>query len=204
MKVIPYIGIFIGLLSLSGCGNLVQEVDPGNIPTAANRLVIHSYISPQDTALIVLVETATSVLGDKSGSYSQRGPLANAVVELSDGTRSVRLPAIGSDFGLYYGINARSLPILAGGTYTLTVNAPNYSTAIARCTVPPLVQPSEIRVDSAAPQRAQQHGTVYSGRLLWQDPAGQPNFYWVTGRTYLTIVGPVGYNPKAQIGRAHV
>lgn len=193
MKAIYYIGFFVALISLPGCGSLVQEVDPDNIPTSAAKLVIHSYISPQDTILAVVVEAPRAVLGQQT-NYFTRASIANATVDLSDGTRTVRLPYVSRD-GLYY-TNPRNLPIVAGRTYTLTVSAPNYPTASAQCTVPSQVMPTEIRIDSTYRDNFEQRQLTTVGRLVWQDPGGQANYYRVTGVSSKTVIARFSPRPN--------
>ena len=193
MKAIQYIGIVIALSSLMGCGSLVQEVDPGNVPTSEAKLVIHSYISPQDTILAVVVEAPRAVLGQQT-DYFTRASIANATVDLSDGTRTVRLPYLSKE-GLYH-TNPRNLPIVAGRTYTLTVSAPNYPTATAQCTVPAQVVPTEIRIDSTYQNNFDQRQLTTVGRLVWQDPGGQANYYRVTGVSSKTVITKISPRPN--------
>jgi hypothetical protein len=174
-------------MGLLGCGSLVQEVDPGKVPTTTAKLVVHSYISPQDTVLAVLVEAPRAILGQQANF--NRVSIGNATVDLSDGTTTVRLPYVPKD-GLYR-ISPRSLPIIAGRTYTLSVVAPNYPAVRAQCTVPAQVVPTEIRIDSIVQSQFEQQRQITPvGRLVWQDPGGQPNFYRVTGYSTRIVAIP--------------
>ena len=180
--------------ALLGCGSLVQDVSPDNLPIGTAKLVVHSYISPQDTVLTVVVETPRAVIGQRPVSYQYRQPLPNATVDLSEGTRTVRLVYSAKD-GLYRA-PIGSLPIVAGRTYTLTVSSPyNYPAITAQCTVPAPVTPTDIRLDSTINNQFGQNQRKYISRLLWKDPAGQANYYRVTGQALRTQRQPV-YNSK--------
>lgn len=184
MKAIPSIFLLLCLTGLLSCDSLVQEVDPDNVPTATAKLVIHSYLSPQDTVLAVLVETPEAVIGQQNAAYTSRRTVANATVSLSDGVTSVQLPFSVAD--RLYRLPAIRLPIAAARTYTLTVTAPGFPTATAQCIVPAPVRPTEVRVDSSFINRFGEPRTTYVAQLYWQDQAGQPNFYRVAGQATQT------------------
>ncbi|MEZ0484884.1 DUF4249 domain-containing protein [Fibrella aquatica] len=186
MKAIHIAHLALALILLAGCDSLQQEVDPSKIPTATAKLVVHSYISPQDTLLTVVVERPKAILGEQSGTSFNRQYLSDATVELSDGSRSVQLPFSYQD--QLYVLRASNLPILAGRTYTLRVSAPNYPATTAQCTVPEAVVPTDIRVDSLIENQFGQPRTIIYGRLYWNDKAGQPNYYRVMGRLRQTLL----------------
>ncbi|XWW46255.1 DUF4249 domain-containing protein [Fibrella sp. USSR17] len=183
MRATYYIALSVALLCLMGCGGLVQEVDPGNVPTTTAKLVVHSYISPQDTVLAVLVEAPRAILGQQA-DYN-RVSISNALVDLSDGTTTIRLPY--NVKNSLYRIDPKQLPIIAGRTYVLTVTAPNYPAVTAQCTVPMPVLPSEIWIDSTYQDFFEQRQLVTVSKLVWQDPGGQANYYRVTGLFSRTI-----------------
>ena len=193
MKTI-YSLLVVMLLVLASCNSLVREVSPDRIPVATAKLVVHSYISPQDTVLTVLVETPSAVIGQQINNNGNRRSLSTATVSLSDGSRTVRLPYSAKDF--LYRIASRELPIVAGATYTLTVSAPNFPTATAQCTVPSPVKPTEIRVDSINGRANGLPGTTYFGRLVWRDLAGQRNTYQVSGMMTKIVKRPVFVRPN--------
>jgi Domain of unknown function (DUF4249) len=176
---------FLPLLVLSGlfgCDTLVKPIDPDRVPSTATRLVVHSYLSPQDTVLAVVVEVPRAVLGQRDVGAAPIYTIPNATVELSDGQRTVRLSFSPAD--RLYRIAARNLPILAERTYSLTVSAPDYPAVTARCTIPRPAEPSAIQIDTSR-ESTFGSGTRVSvnARLRWRDPAGQLNFYRTTGLT---------------------
>ncbi|MBO0931401.1 DUF4249 domain-containing protein [Fibrella aquatilis] len=196
MKPITFF-ILTGLaVSMFGCGSLVQDVNPDNIPTGTAKLVVHSYISPQDTVLAVSVELPKAVIGQRPvyNGYQYRRPFALATVDLADGARTVRLVYSAKDE--LYRAPISSLPIVAGRTYTLTVSTPyDYPSIKASCTVPVPVAPSSIQLDSIYENQYGQNQMRYISRLRWQDPAGQANYYKVVGQAFRTQKQPI-YNAK--------
>ncbi|MBO0952726.1 DUF4249 domain-containing protein [Fibrella forsythiae] len=199
MKTISYSTLVVTLLTLLGCGSLVQEVDPGNLPTATPKMVVHCFISPQDTLLAVYVQAPRAVLGTKftdNGGFYLTYSLQGSVVTLSDGTRTVQLPGVGGTIPLYYGIDTRQFPIVAGRTYTLTVSNAYFPTVTAQCTVPKAVKPTEIRADSLSGRANGLPGTTYYGRLVWQDAAGEANYYQVSGNLIKTVTRPIYTTPN--------
>ncbi len=184
--------LYLALLSalmLAGCGSLVQEVDPGRLPTATAKLVIHSYLSPQDTVLAVLVQAPQAVIGQQQNNTSIRNVVANAVVDLSDGTQTVRLPFSVRD--QLYRLPIARLPILPGRTYTLSVSAPGFAATTAQSTVPVTVLPTGIEVDSVRSPQGQGSSVRYFSRLLWRDPVSVANFYTVSGTMRFDVTVPI-------------
>lgn len=203
----PLFWSFVVLLSLSGCGNLVQEVSVDKIPAAQLKLVVQGFISPQDTVLAVYVDRPTSVLGlyTDAESPSRRYPVDNAIVDISDGTRTVRLskrnglvPPATVSYELYYGVSTRDFPVVAGRTYTLSASAVGFPSVSAQCTVPTAVQPTDIRLDSTNQTSAGQQRRTYTSQLQWQDPAGARNYYRVTGQALLMYRSRTGTSATAR------
>ena len=172
----------IGSVWFGSCTNLRNEVDPSLLGVQPTQLVVSSFLSPQDTILAVKVTRSNTVVGD-SVSLLQTGNLVtDATVTLSDGSKSVVLPYNNRLTGdttrnqTYYSINARSLPIIVGRTYTLTVVATNGQRASSTCTIPTAVPPTAI-----VPYDTGKAGQRPYVLVNWQDPAGQPNYYQVNG-----------------------
>ncbi|MEZ0607621.1 DUF4249 domain-containing protein [Fibrella sp. WM1] len=189
------------LVGLFGCGGLVQEVSVDNIPSAKLQMVVQSFISPQDTVIAVYVDYPTSILGlygnGSADRYPYRRPIQEATVDLSDGTKTVRLtrrnlpiPPNNYSSELFYGVDAREFPIIAGRTYTLTASAPGFPSVSARCTVPAPVQPDDIRLDSTVYILGNGRQVDYLAQLRWRDPVGTPAYYHVTGRLNADITQP--------------
>ena len=126
------------------------------------RLVITSFISPQDTIIEVKVSKTTPTTGkfyynkpregfDQQGNYL---PLEGVTVEISDGQRTVNIPLIEVTYPKQissdpkkqgqieyakrkgYFLKTKNFPIVAGKSYSLVAKAPNLPTATASCNIP--------------------------------------------------------------------
>ncbi|GAA4447774.1 hypothetical protein GCM10023189_04600 [Nibrella saemangeumensis] len=172
------------VLVLTACDSLVQEVDPGRLPVVDKKLVVHSFISPQDSVLAVAVGESRPVLGTNPGT---RLILTNATVTLSDGSRSITIPYNTQDGA--YTTSSRTFPIRAGQTYRLQVSTSDNRRVEAVCTVPRAIPIATALVDSAVSTRlfSNQREMVYYTRLTWQDPAGEANYYRVAGDVSYSI-----------------
>ncbi|WP_234735916.1 DUF4249 domain-containing protein [Tellurirhabdus bombi] len=174
---------FLFILSIgffTSCDNLVQEVDSDLVPQIGEKVVVHCYISPQDSLLIALVSLSRPVLGaDPPYSYGTKPVVPGALVTLTDGERSVVLSF--DEQAQRYSALAKSFPIQTGKNYRLQVNLNNQQVT-SSCTVPAQVPLSAVRVDSVeqlvGPNSKRWQ---YQIRMDWQDPAGTRNFYRTAG-----------------------
>lgn len=164
---------------LSACtSTFVQVIDPANVPRQDTEVVIHCYLSPQDTVLTAIVNRSRTVLGEPV--RNQTGSTPDATVTLSNGSRSVELHYDGSQKVPIHRVSARTFPILAGKTYTLKARLATGETATATCTVPVPVPIAAVRIDSL-PNLTDADGRDYYVNFSWRDPAGIANFYRVAG-----------------------
>ena len=98
---LPMFSLVLVMLMFSCESAFVKEVDPGNVPTSAQKLVVHCYISPQDTVLAAVINRSRAVVRE-SNSF-RNGSLPGAVVTLSEtGSRSVNLQYDGSQGASLY------------------------------------------------------------------------------------------------------
>lgn len=173
-------------LLLGGCGSLRNEVDPSQLGSASPKLVVSGYLSPQDTTLAIKLTRSNTVVGDSLSLLQTGNDITDATVTLSDGTKSVRLQYTStrptdSTKQSYYGASARSLPILAGRTYVLSVVTANGQRASSSCTIPAPVKPTSIIFDSLTQNQGRSLVRRYFIKTLWTDPAGRPNYYQLAG-----------------------
>jgi hypothetical protein len=174
-------------MCLCGCTSLRNEVDPSLLGVTPAKLVISGFLSPQDTILAVKVTRSATVVGDSLSLLQTGNNVTDATVTLTDGSKSVRLLYNNIASGdtvrsrPYYSINARSLPILAGHTYTLTVQTANGQQATSACTIPAPVSPATIKFDSVQETQGRSQSRRYYVITNWQDPVGQINYYQVAG-----------------------
>ena len=173
-KIVSVLLAMVGLLT--GCGSLVQDVDPARLPNAEAQLVVHCYISPQDTLLVAAVTASRTAVG-KQITTTNSGAVQNATVTLSEGGRSITL-SYNTVLGIYQA-NAKQFPIMTGQTYQLNASTPDGKQVTATTTIPALVPISTIEVDSVAAQYGS--GKDYFARFSWQDPAQVINYYHVAG-----------------------
>ncbi|MFD2573491.1 DUF4249 domain-containing protein [Spirosoma soli] len=169
----------VGLVLLTSCDSLRQEVNPDRLNRESAKLVVTCFLSPQDTVLAVKVSRSQPVLGEETGGLYTGNTVANATVTISQGGQSVQLPFVSSQ--AYYKIDAKQLPVLAGQTYTLTVQTPNGEQATSRCIIPEPVVMTSVTFDSIADNQFGQRRTRYFVRARWDDPANQVNYYQLTG-----------------------
>lgn len=185
-SLIALITCFSGLLSLTGCTSLRNEVDPGQLGLASPKLVVSGFFCPQDTLLTVKVTRSNTVVGDSISLLQTGNTITDATVTLSEGDRSVILsytninPRSDSSQS-FYGISARRLPIIAGRTYKLTVVTATGQRATSTCTIPQAVDPTGIKFDSLPENQNRRQPERYFVTVRWKDPIGQTNAYQVAG-----------------------
>jgi Domain of unknown function (DUF4249) len=175
-KKVTCIILIISQFFLLSCESLIKEIDPSFLPETDSKLVVACFISPQDTVLAAKV-TETKLLIGTTGDI--RDDITNATVSLSDGSKSIRL-IYSSKLG-YYRALPSELPILAGKTYTITVNTPDGRQVNASTTVPNNIAIKEVKIDSTTVNDFQRGNIVtnteYDVKVIWQDKAGETNYY---------------------------
>lgn len=173
-------GLFFVLCGvwLVSCESLVATIPESKLPHVDSKLVLQSFVSPQDSAIRVVV-TETSPLFSESPVTPKI--IKNATVILSNGTRSIRLPF--DTVSELYSIRSRAFPIVAGGTYTLKVSDATRS-AEASCTIP--TQAARIEsytIDSAYTTVGDnpfgRKDSVFIVQLTWKDIPSSTNYYRV-------------------------
>ena len=168
--------LILSQLLLFSCESLIKEIDPSFLPETDSKLVVACFISPQDTILAAKV-TETKLLIGTTGDV--REDITNASVSLSDGSKSIRL-IYSSKLG-YYRALPSELPILVGKTYTITASTPDGRKVNASTTVPNLIPIKEVKIDSTMVNDFQQGNRVtnteYDVKVIWQDKAGETNYY---------------------------
>jgi hypothetical protein len=162
----PRFFIFVlSLFTFASC-EMIVKVD---VPEVPSKLVVTSFISPQDTIWRVYVGQTEPVFSKKPSSSQ----LMNATIQMSDGSQTVTFPTDNSTG--YYDLNIKQAPftIQAGKTYYLTVKTVDGRQVKAQCTIPTtIVGITEVEItnnsNSFEPFRA---------NIKWQDNAQENNFY---------------------------
>ncbi len=178
-------------LSLFSCETLVNDVDPDRLPRSDNKLVVHGYLSPQDTLISINVYYSSQLIGG-TVPYYMGGPgspvsFIDAVVTLSNQGKSITIPY--NDATRSYSIKATAMPIVAGQTYELKVSREG-KTAESSCTVPKAVAIEEIKQDSVNSRNIFSSDPNfippkdYLYRIIWKDIVGETNYYRVGGYAY--------------------
>lgn len=168
--------IIFSHLFLLSCESLIKEFDPSFLPETDSKLVVACFISPQDTILAAKV-TETKVLIGSNGDI--KDDITNATVSLSDGSKIIQL-IYNTKLGYYRAIPT-ALPILAGKTYTITVSTPDGRKINASTIVPKSTDIKDVKIDSTKVNNFQQGNSVtnteYEVKVIWQDKAGEINYY---------------------------
>ncbi|WP_128546447.1 DUF4249 domain-containing protein [Larkinella soli] len=172
MKLTCILGLVVTLLA-AGCQNMREEVAPGTFDQPATRLVLVGFLSPQDSLLVVKVNS-TRPVGDANYTTNY-GVVSKAVVTLSSGSRSIKLTYNGKQQA--YMAPAKNFPIREGETYQIVAQTPDGLRASGRCTIPPSVALQRVQLDSVRESGA----SKYFVRYFWQDPGATANFYQTQG-----------------------
>lgn len=172
---------------LVSCETLVNDINPDRLPTTKNQLVIHGYLSPQDTLISISVQVSEPVLGQIPQSGISLISVPGAQVLLTNRGRTIEIPY--DTRRQQYVVNTRAMPIRAAETYQLKVTL-NGQTAESSCTIPRLVFISEVNRDSAlVANQTSSASPLYdlTYRLFWTDTRGERNYYRISGAATQTI-----------------
>lgn len=174
MKVNIYISLII-ITALFSCDTLVTDVSPDDVPGIGSKLVVQSFISPQAARIYVVVTESIPLFGE---SNSENSVIKNAIVKLSGGGQEVILPY--DSTSQLYSIEKAKFLIVASQTYKLSVSDPTRSVD-ATCTVPAnQVTIKSYVIDTAyITRRSGRADTALTVNAVWQDIAGEANFYRV-------------------------
>jgi hypothetical protein len=162
------------LIFLSGCESLINDLDQDKLPEIESKLAVECYISPQSARLEAIVTQSQPLFGP--ATYNPEY-VKNAQVFLSDERNRIQLMFDDSTFN--YSADTSTFKILAGKTYTLTVDDGKRFVK-ATCTVPlklPVLKSFTVE-------------KIYSGfgidslasiKFSWEDIKNETNFYGVRG-----------------------
>lgn len=194
MKIVATIATLLLLVVFTACDTLINDVDPSLLPQTVNKLVVHGYLSPQDTAINIMVNRSDEVLGNIYNNTGSSASLAGATVLLSSQNREVKIPFNTKD--LVYRISVKEMPIVEGQTYSLKVTLGN-QTIQSSCTVPKATFIKEIKFDSTLSISMFSSAQTYYDylyRIVWQDVPNQVNYYRVAG--YLFQIEKIQTGPN--------
>ncbi|MTI31802.1 DUF4249 domain-containing protein [Xanthovirga aplysinae] len=137
--------ILFGILlsNLQACDfSLVEEVETEQLDTDNHKLVVYSFISPQDENIKVYVDSTIPTMGLLPNTWGSN-TIEDAMVTLDNGQKEVKLifnnPVDENGYETeesHYTISTDQFPIEVGKTYTLKVSSPNFKAVTASCSVP--------------------------------------------------------------------
>ncbi|TLV01500.1 DUF4249 domain-containing protein [Dyadobacter luticola] len=174
MKWIYNLMIVMSALLFCNCEGLVEDLDASKLPKVESKLVVSCFISPQSSFMNVIVSESQPLLGP--ATYSPMY-VPNAEVILSGEAGQIRLPYRDS-VNQYY-VDSSAFKIIAGQSYTLTVNDGKRSVK-ATCTVPVKVP----KIKNIVIEYLPEFEFIYLGmlvRALWADIPGEKNYYSLRG-----------------------
>lgn len=144
------------------------------VPEVPSRLVVMSFISPQDTLLSIKVSESAPLFQRNA----QIKPITNAQVTLSNGTQSVTVPHQKDG---NYTIKSTQFLVEAGKTYTLTVSQGSTGRQVtASCKIPASLNNT---LSAEITNNSQPENSPYTCRLIWKDNPNETNFYRTLGYT---------------------
>jgi hypothetical protein len=148
-----------------------QDAINVELPETSPKLVVGSFISPEDSAVAVTVSESNPIFGSNHNNGNTM-TLPEAVVKLSDGVNTVTLPY--DDLAQEFRISTALFPVVAGRTYSVEVSAPNVKSlpVSSSCTVPG----SSVTSASAEVEPGPEGDVM---EINWPDPSGQKNYYRV-------------------------
>jgi hypothetical protein len=180
----------IMLLAMMSCESNVENLPLKYLPEFKEKLVITSFISPQDTVIYVKLTASTPLFGQIKGQsdyyviepngdttyYQKSNVVKDATVTLSSDNQSVRLPYQSKNE--VYSIPANAFKIEAGKTYTLRAVTKDKEVE-AKTTIPL----ENIKIDTYTIQPITKivwnNDTIrgYDVQFKWKDLAQKVNYY---------------------------
>ncbi|SKC14891.1 DUF4249 domain-containing protein [Dyadobacter psychrophilus] len=187
-----YFLLVICAVLLAGCESLINDLDQDKLPKTEIKLAVSCYISPQSPRLEAIITESQPLFGP--ATYN---PIivSNAEVILADDVNQVRL--LFNDSTKNYVADSGAFKVVAGKTYTLTVNDGKRSVR-AKCTVPfNRVKTMELAVNKEWNGYGPDSSAWF--RFSWEDVKGEENFYALRGAYTLEETVPRFYPETGEI-----
>ncbi|MCA0363205.1 MAG: DUF4249 domain-containing protein [Bacteroidetes bacterium] len=184
--------VFLGSMLFS-CETIIDEIDPSKFPGLEQKLVMASFICPQDTVLRVFLSKSLPIyseipkyepvkvpnaFGDTNLYYKKVIYVKNALVEISDGVNkgTFTMNPVNFEYEL------RGYKIVSGKTYTLRASVENFKVE-ANATVPNEVPEIEnLKISRYTNYNQGFNKDTVNGFNLtfdWKDFPNQENYYKV-------------------------
>ncbi|KAA0989717.1 DUF4249 domain-containing protein [Dyadobacter aurulentus] len=178
--------ICIGCIGLTACESLVTDIPEADLPKTESRLVVQSFIAPENPKTYVVVSQSAPLFGQNSPVATL---IAGALVRISDGSREAIVPY--DSVNMLYSIDKGRFPIEAGKKYSITVSD-GKRTVNSSCTVPvKLAVPKSYEIDTSY-SSGFDTDTMLTLKMQWDDIAGETNFYRVRAFVDLEYSVPDG------------
>lgn len=185
----PIVLIIIGILAFF-VGGCIEDAE--NIKLPAPKIVVSSFISPQDSIIEVRLRKARPFFNDTNSLEYEI--IENASVFLSDGeikvplefTKEIQAILNGFINVSSYRTLAKNIPIIGGKTYFLEVNTADGLKISASSRVP-LNKPK--LYSGYISQYIIRKDTLYQFMSWWTDPPGISNYYYFRTITSISIEG---------------
>jgi hypothetical protein len=191
MKISHHISslLLILILLCTSCEQDVSNIKPLDV---SSKLVVTSFISPQDTLIKVQLQKTQPSIG-KQLSEEQLMVL-NATVTISDGSSTKMLDY--NPKSKTYEADAKVWPIKEGTNYLLKIVDPKGYKAEASCSVPTTngIKISDFNTSFTEVKENYYAGTIhkYNAILKWQDAPEVENYYRTIVYMESMIPGPSG------------
>ncbi len=155
--------------SFFGCVDIVSDI---NFPDTEPKVVVHSFISPADTAVHVMLSWSNPV----SLGISQEAIrfIDDATVRIAEkGQAGIMVPFYARKN--VYALSTSTFPIGAGKHYTLTVEVPGHETVTGTCYVP--FANNTLQVEKYAVQDLEWSELIHLEYHFTDLPGQKENFY---------------------------
>lgn len=201
VKTLALIALTYSLLS---CETLVDDLPLSRFPELKEKLVLTSFISPQDTVIFVSLNKSVPLFesqkldttkiklpnGDSTFYLRFTDIVKNAEVYISDGVKTEVLKF--EDNTSFYKISAQKFPIIAGKTYTITARSEGLE--VSGTTTIPIkkVDIKNLVLSEKLDIRDSFYGkdSILSFQIdfSWKDVPNENNYYKINGElSYLSI-----------------
>jgi hypothetical protein len=172
--------LVVGMMMVS-CESMVSVVPQSSIGKAEKKLVVVSFLSPQDTLIRVMVTQSTPMYDDLD--RNTEFVVSDGEVVLSGGGVSVPLRFDSSE--QLYTVKPEAIGgVVAGVTYDLQVKRGDQK-ATASLTIPSAgAAIDSYRVDTSY-HSSWGRDTTLAVQFQWQDRIGSNNFYRVSGQALI-------------------
>lgn len=163
------LGLICSLLLLSGCEKEATNVVP---PESKSKIVLYSFISPQDAFIKVKLTKSIPFFGTRQNFYGDFENVVDANVTITNGSQTSTIDYDPNSFE--YRLSSLLFPILPNQTYTLNVIAADGETISASCKIP---NDSIVNVITEVPEITENYTTQSKVISKFQDFSGIENYY---------------------------